>query len=392
MKMFLIKIGKAWGALRREGWFRGGRRIWGAFWAQFRRVEPGDILFIASGVGDSARYRTSHVAEELTLHGFRTAVTIPDNPFLQTYADKFQIFVFHRVLEVPAIQRFIAALKEKRKTIIFETDDLVFDPQYLFHMKHFQELNTLERELYKNGVGGGLFHDPYAIVATTTTNYLAGKLRAEKQVILVPNRLSQKDEAIAEKLLQSKKERPGDVVRLAYFSGSPTHSEDFATLAPVLLQILKTYPQVKLVIAGMLELGKEFLSVSGQIERLPFASRTEHFANVASVDINLAPLVIGDPYAESKSELKFFEAGIVGVPTVAAATQTFREAIRDGIDGFVAATPEEWAEKIGHLIEDRELRQRIGQAARDTVLARYTTTQAQNETYYTYLRTALKKG
>ncbi len=387
--MFLIKIGKAWGAIRREGLIPGGRRIVGAFLAQFRRVEPGDILFIASGVGDSARYRTTHVAEELSLHGFKTAVTIPDNPFLSTYADKFQVFVFHRVLEVSAIQKFIATLKEKQKVIIFETDDLVFDPQYLFHMQYFQNLNPLERELYKDGVGGGLFHDPYVTVATTTTSYLAEKLRAEKRVILVPNRLSQQDVAYADTLLQTKRP-PSELVRLAYFSGSPTHSEDFATIGPVLVRLLKTYPQARLVIAGMLELGVEFESVKAQIERLPFVSRRQHFANIASVDINLAPLVIGNPFCESKSELKFFEAGIVGVPTVAAATQTFRGAITDGTNGFVATTPDEWVEKIGALIAQPDLRARIGRAARKTAIEKYTNANAKNDAYYEFLRSVMK--
>ncbi|QQR78056.1 MAG: glycosyltransferase family 4 protein [Candidatus Moraniibacteriota bacterium] len=390
MKLLFIKIGKAWGALRREGLVHGGRRILRAFLAQFRRVEPGDILFIASGVGDSARYRTTHVAEELTLHGFKTAVTIPDNPFLPTYTDKFQVFVFHRVLEVPAIQKFITGLKEGNKTIIFETDDLVFDPKYLFHMKYFQDLNLLEKELYKNGVGGGLFNDPYVAVATTTTSFLAEKLREKKHVIIVPNRLSQHDVAVAEKLVHTG--RPGDgLIRLAYFSGSPTHSEDFATIVPVLTSLLSTHPQTRLMIVGMLELGEEFESVKSQIERLPFASRSQHFANIARADINLAPLVIGDPYPESKSELKFFEAGIVGVPTVAAATQTFREAITDGTDGFVAATTEEWTEKLNRLITDSELRVRLGQAARETALEKYTNANARNETYYAYLRSVLKE-
>ena len=43
------------------------------------------------------------------------------------------------------------------------------------------------------------------------------------------------------------------------------------------------------------------------------------------------------------------------VPTVAAATQTFREAINDGIDGFVANGEDEWFEKLEKLIIDEEL-------------------------------------
>ena len=72
------------------------------------------------------------------------------------------------------------------------------------------------------------------------------------------------------------------------------------------------------------------------MKKHPFASWEKHLENIAGVDINIAPLEIGNPFCESKSELKFIEAGIVGVPTVAAATQTFREAIEDGVDGFVA--------------------------------------------------------
>ena len=98
MKLLLIKIGKAWHTLRREGLFRGGRRVLVAASALFRRVQPGDILFISGGVGDSARYRCEHVAEEFVLRGYRTSVTVQDNPFLLSYAERFSVFVFHRVL------------------------------------------------------------------------------------------------------------------------------------------------------------------------------------------------------------------------------------------------------------------------------------------------------
>ncbi len=119
--------------------------------------------------------------------------------------------------------------------------------------------------------------------------------------------------------------------------------------------------------------------------------RRELFANIASLDINLAPLEIGNPFCESKSELKFFEAGIVSVPTVATATRTFREAIADGTDGFVASSTDEWVEKVGALIADSELRVRLGRAARETALEEYTNANAKNEAYYEFLRSILKK-
>jgi glycosyltransferase involved in cell wall biosynthesis len=88
--------------------------------------------------------------------------------------------------------------------------------------------------------------------------------------------------------------------------------------------------------------------------------------------------------------LKFIEAGIVGVPTVAAATQTFQEAIEDGADGFVASNTEEWIEKLEKLILDENLRRNMGKEAREKTLREYTTKNSHNSEYYNYLRSKLK--
>ncbi|MDP2837953.1 MAG: glycosyltransferase, partial [Candidatus Moranbacteria bacterium] len=107
---------------------------------------------------------------------------------------------------------------------------------------------------------------------------------------------------------------------------------------------------------------------------------------VAEMDINLAPLEMGNPFCESKSELKWFEAGLVAVPTVAAATQTFVEAIADGVDGYVAHTEREWQEKLERLITHPEERQNMGVQARQSVLARYVTTAGNEQAYYEFLK------
>jgi len=109
------------------------------------------------------------------------------------------------------------------------------------------------------------------------------------------------------------------------------------------------------------------------------------------VDINLAPLVLNDPFCESKSELKFFEAGVVGVPTVAVANRTFSEAISDGVDGFLAKDTDEWVQKLEKLILEPNLRQKMGQKARETALNRHTTQSGKNREYYAFLKNAINK-
>ena len=386
MNLFLIKIGKAWHTLRREGLCRGGKRVATAFFALFRRVGSGDVLFITGGVGDSALYRAHHVAEELELQGLKTGITVQDNPLLSSYADKFSVFIFHRVLHTPSVAKLIARIKSQGKEIIFETDDLVYDAKYLQHMDYFQKMNALEKKLYENGVGGEILHDPYVKTCTTTTTFLAEKLRETgKKVYIVPNKLSQSDVDICN-MLHQKRNQDTSLVKLGYFSGTLSHNKDFATITDALVIILKKYPHVQLFLVGPLET-ESSLSVFGErIKQLPYVARSEHFANVASVDINLAPLEIGNLFCESKSELKFFEAGIVGVSTVASSTAPYREAIEDGVDGFVASTMDEWVEKLSRLIEDVSFRENMSQWARKKSLEKYTTKNARNSEYYAYIK------
>lgn len=393
MKLLLIKIGKAWSVIRRDGFGRGGRRVWDAFQALFRPVRPADILLVTGGVGDSARYRTGHVAEELETQGFKTALTVQDNPFLPTYADKFSIFIFHRVLHTPSVAKLITRIKAQGKEIIFETDDLVYDPTFLKHMDYYTKMNAFERKLYEHGVGGEILADPYVQVCTTSTEFLAGKLREKgKQVFVVKNKLSKQDVLWADAALKNHQSSiiNHQSVRVGYLSGTPSHNKDFATITPVLIEIFEHYPEVRLVLAGPLDTESALQKYADRIERVAFVPREELFGVIASLDINLAPLEIGNPFCESKSELKWFEAGIVGVPTVAAATEPFRQAITDGVDGYVAATEVEWQEKLEKLITDLEARRQMGEQARQNTLARYTTVVADNGEYYKYLKSKIE--
>lgn len=406
MKHLLISLGKSWSVIRREGVWKGGQRVLVALGNLIPRRLSGDILIIASGVGDSARYRGEHVGEELRLKGFHVAVTTQYNPLLPLYAKKFSVFIFHRTLVTGKVAQLFERAKKLEKTVIFETDDLVYDPQYITETDLYRKMNALEKKLYEHGVGGEILADPAVAVATTTTSYLADKLREQgKRVFVVPNKLSQQDLDWANVALQEKQstrnqklggqETPDSrletrhAVRIGYLSGTPSHNRDFATITPALLRLLERYPKMRLVLAGPLETESALQRYADRIERLPFVPRAKLWANIASLDINLAPLEIGNPFCESKSELKFFEAGIVRVPTVAAATRTFREAITDGVDGFVATSPDEWYDRVSELIEQPAVREEMGARAYETALERYTTVNANNPEYYEYLRSKI---
>jgi O-antigen biosynthesis protein len=390
MKLLLIKIGKAWSVLKRDGLRAGGRRIFTALGSFTKSIPEGDILLVSGGVGDSARYRTVHVAEELNLHGFRASYTVQDSPFFSDTVERFQVIVFHRVVFTESIARYMTRAKELNRTIIFETDDLVYDPKYLHLMDYYTKMNSLERKLYENGVGGEILSDPYVEYATTSTAFLKHKLEERgKSVFLVTNKMSKEDVVWAEEI-RAIVQKNQDLIKIAYLSGTPSHNKDFATITDALSRILSEFPQTRLVLAGPLDTESALREFQSQIIRVPFAPRREYFATVANTDINVAPLELGNDFCEAKSELKFFEAGLLGVPTVAVANETYRGAITDGVDGMVAATPDEWYEKLKMLVTNKDLREQMGEKALATALTRYTTGTGTSEEYYDFLKSVIK--
>lgn len=258
-------------------------------------------------------------------------------------------------------------------------------------MDYYTKMNALEKRLYKNGVGGELLADPSVTHCTTSTTFLKKKLEAKgKRVFLVTNKMSQEDVEWATEL-RGKKHVDDGTIHISYLSGTPSHNKDFATIIPALVRVLQEFPRARLVLAGPVDTEDALHEFSDQIIRVPFAPRKEYLATVASMDINVAPLEMNNDFTESKSELKFFEAGLLGVPTVAVANETYTGAITDGVDGFVAATEDEWYEKLKCLITDEVLRKSMANAALQTALTKYTTKNGKSEAYYQFLRDHLNQ-
>ena len=401
MKTILVRyFGKVLTVIKQDGIFGGIRKIFQAAFAILKPVGIGDVLFVSSGaVGNTFRFRVKNVSEELEFNGFRTSVAIQENPCLEKYVDKFSIFVFNLVTYTPQIEKFVGKIKAAGKEIIFETDDLLFDADLVREQDFFKNSNGMQKKFYEKGIGSEFLNDPYVKVATTTTTFLADKLAAcGKKVFLVPNKLSENDLKIADNIvsknsskIQNSKFKIRNSIRIGYFSGNLSHNQDFASITETLVSIMEKHSEVELILAGPLSIKSTLNKFADRIKQLPYVDRKKHFANLASVDINLAPLEIDNPFCIAKSELKFFEAGIVQVPTVATANQTFCQAIEDGVDGFVAKDTQEWLEKLERLIADENLRKAMGAKAREKALANYTTSNAKNEEYYDYIKTKLKK-
>jgi glycosyltransferase involved in cell wall biosynthesis len=92
--------------------------------------------------------------------------------------------------------------------------------------------------------------------------------------------------------------------------------------------------------------------------------------NLQSFDIGVMPLADTE-YDRSKEGYKLKQYMAVGIPVVASPIGKNLEIICHGVTGFLAETPTEWEDALARLIEDDDLRQRMGEAGRRLVEERY---------------------
>lgn len=87
-------------------------------------------------------------------------------------------------------------------------------------------------------------------------------------------------------------------------------------------------------------------------------------------DIGVYPLP-DDEWTKGKTGFKTIQFMAVGVPCVVSRVGANIEIVEDGKNGFLADSEEEWIEKLSRLIEDPELRIRMGKAGRKTIEERF---------------------
>ncbi|KPL02931.1 MAG: hypothetical protein AMK75_02085 [Planctomycetes bacterium SM23_65] len=97
----------------------------------------------------------------------------------------------------------------------------------------------------------------------------------------------------------------------------------------------------------------------------------DELADLRTFDIGIMPLP-DDAWTRGKCGFKLLQYMAVGIPVVASSVGVNVEIVRDGENGFLANDDARWVEVLSDLIEDVELRHRIGRQGWASLHGRYT--------------------
>jgi hypothetical protein len=285
----------------------------------------------------------------------------------------------HAVVESPfaAIRPLVGLLEAEPdalggRALVYDTDDDFFAADLAPDGEDWLERDLVARIL------------ALAALVTTATPVLAGRLERLTQapVRVVRNALDPawyaapgrpaEPQTAGERAPGGRSEAgpPSDGPRVAYH-GSAARLPDYELARPAVDALAAVSPGMRRI-----WLGSADDRVRGIVDEVrPWVAGVREFAAglaAARPDIGLAPLR-DTPYDRARSELHWLEYSLVGAATVASGFEGPGpyDPIRDGVDGLVARSGDDWRRCVRLLVTSPGAREEIAGRARERTLAEY---------------------
>jgi glycosyltransferase involved in cell wall biosynthesis len=268
------------------------------------------------------------------------------------------------------------------KVVIADYDDLIyscspFNPAYkTLGTKNVKvkDVNGVEHDLWLDGFQGFSIKDNYCRMraqedlfkiidgVTVTTEvlknqYIKENPQLEGRVAVIPN-------SVDFKLFRPFPKKETDRIRIGWVTSS-SHLNEIWIVKNVMKRLFDKYGNKVVFIqqGDLSELSKVF--TPEQMEFHSFIDLNMYPLKFASLnlDIGICPLV-DDEFNRHKSQLKWSEYASMKVPAVCSDLEPYN-CVEDGKTGYLAKTEDEFFNKLCLLIDNKELRQKMGQEAYD---------------------------
>ncbi len=339
------------------------------------------ILFIASHRKDRApnqRFRFEQYINHLEEHGFECTVSAliktaeEDRTFYMRgnhlrkimlgikfamrrlkdlmRANQYDIIVIVREAFITGSTLFERAFARSRAKIVFDFDDSIWLNVISSNNRFFSSLKDGSKtarliEMSDKVFAGNQFLANYA-------------KKFNSDVTIVPT-------TIDTDLYQPTYNEIKQIVTIGW-SGSVSTIEHFQFALPA-LHILKQKYNNRIIIKVIGD--ANYIEPSLDIKGVPWKNETE-LEDLREIDIGIMPLPDNE-WTWGKCGLKGLQYMALEIPTIMSPVGVNLKIINDGVNGYLANSTEEWVDKISALIEQPDLRIRIGKEGRKTVLTKY---------------------
>jgi len=344
------------------------------------RARPTRILVIGSqNLPQCWLYRVQQKVEFLRMAGY-DAVAIDFGRASPTEIHEQLCFASHAIIfRLPAFSDVLMLTLYARRLgvrLFYDIDDLIFDDRHFpGPFESYSGLITRDTHTHL-AMDTPFFRVAMAaagdvIVSTEPLADIARELLGPSARVQVHrNMVALELEAVA---AQPRLRREDDKIRIFFGSGTLAHKGEFyEVVVPAITRIMAKRPNVELHLVGAFVVPTSLTGFASRIKVAPAGMAYGGYIDlVREADIHLA--VMEESVAvDCKSELKWFEAGIFGIPSVVSPSRNYAEVLADGKDVLFATTTKEWHDELLRLVDRPALRQRIGAEAKHKIEQSYT--------------------
>lgn len=233
------------------------------------------------------------------------------------------------------------------KPIVYDFDDAIFLPE-----------PTLLRNVLRNPAKTARIAQLASCVIVSNQHLRGFASAYNKQVEVIPTCVD--TDVFAPPPERAERRR----LRLGWI-GSHSTAKYLEQLRPVLSELASKFDFELLVIGG----NRTFELPGVNVINERWSLDTE-VASFQSLDIGLYPL--SDTIWElGKGGFKAIQYMAVGAACVVSRVGVTRDIVKDGENGFLATSKQEWLDKLGRLLSDSALRKRLAEAGRRTIVEQY---------------------
>lgn len=279
-----------------------------------------------------------------------------------------RILIYTFIADIIFIQKrlfpkwFLMLIKTVNKKIIFDFDDAIFIcPSYI------KSLSEREKQLREKRLTAMLRQSAHVIVGNKYLKEYV--INYNKNVTVIPTAVN------CEHFHPLGITKNSDQVVIGWVGQGEQHLMHLRLLIQPLKRLCQKYNILLRIIGtmGSQKIKDCFSSIDSlNVQLIDWIDWKDIPKEIAKFDIGVMPL-IDDERTRGKCAGKLLEYMAMGIPPVCSPVGINKDIIEDGINGFCAATPDEWVDKLSRLIENPKLRQEIGKNARFTVKKYYST-------------------
>ncbi|TCP74189.1 glycosyltransferase involved in cell wall biosynthesis [Rhizobium sp. PP-CC-2G-626] len=335
-------------------------------------------IFASYDIAQCKLYRVNQKVHQLSHAGVSvdTFNYITESTAFTSRANSYDAVIFFRVPAFPAVIDVMTLVNDLGIPSFYDIDDLIFDED-MFPPPLSTYAGTISKLQHAEiACGVPLFRHAmslcdFGIVSTATLAPLVAKHVRTGKVSVHPNGLGSEHYAALAK--SRSKDAQSDVCRIFYGSGTKAHKSDFYdVLEPALVRVASEFgARVHIYLLGHFEWTHELKSVEENVTIMPPVWDVDLYWDILSrMDINLA--ILSESVANNaKSEIKWLEAAMFGIPSIVSRTETYAEAIDDGSTGFLCRTSDDFYKNLILLVSDQEVRNAVGAAAKEVSERKY---------------------